>query len=402
MNRRIVAVLALACGLAGCVGEFGAPDQWPSALVQAVNDNQSSAAAADIQAAQSDVISGSVSGAGNYQIFDLGPGAAGDNWVIAQQSMSYSAGPFTLVLLDEDEDLLMRTVVSRQTPLKHTARHTTPHVYLGVTPASVATGGAFNLEVQWQGGLNVPSAARQVVYLSFEGASGVRVHGRGAIALPAFDASTVSADYSGASEQMALEIVETMRLDYAPYDVTVTSSFDGPAPQEAGCTVVYFGGSDDTLLGLADNVDMYNANKQQVAVVYVDSFGPYALMGLDAEEMGLMIGNVGSHELGHLLGLYHTAEPDELMDSTGSAWDLAQNQSFGRAPLERAVFPTGMQNAPELLRETLGLNPSAAQPSAKLADAAKIVRRERMKAFTLSEISRRCGICLDPDDIRGD
>jgi hypothetical protein len=57
-----------------------------------------------------------------------------------------------------------------------------------------------------------------------------------------------------------------------------------------------------------------------------------------------------------------------------------------------------MQNAPLLLEQTVGLNPKA-QPSAKLLSAAKIAQRARMREFTRSEISRRCGLCLNPDDI---
>jgi hypothetical protein len=405
MTRSILAVVALACGLAGCIAEVGGPDRGlliPVAVAQDDDGGQQEPAPANTidrdTSTESFGVSGSVSQTGKYELFDLGPGAVGDNWLVEPQSQTAS---FTLVLLDDQYDLLMRTVASRGMQLSHTARHATAHVYLGVALASNSSGGTFDLQVKWQSGLVAPGRTRQIVYLDFDGASGVRVHGRSGVTFPPFDASSISPDYAGATEQVVAEIAQTMRLDYAFYDVTILSSLEGPPPQDTECTTIYFGGSDDTLLGLADNVDMYNSNKQQAAVVFIESFSPYSVMGLDAEEMALMIGNVGSHELGHLLGLYHTQDPSEIMDSTGSAWDLAQDQAFQRAPLEENVFPTGMQNAPELLQETLGSNSSAARGSAKSLSAAKIALRARMRRFTLSEISHRCGLCLNPDAVGG-
>jgi hypothetical protein len=409
MTRSIRAVLLLTCGLAGCVTELAGPDQGlPGVLAPLVagGDTQQAAPGAapdaddntDIPIRQSIIVQGSVTGKGTYQMFDLGPGALGEQWEVLPNGRNQARGPFTLVLLDDQFNLLMRTVVSGQSRLSHVARHATPHVYLGVTPSSTSAGGAFDLEVRWQGGQPVPAAVPQLVYLNFEGASAVRVHGREPLVLPPFDAGSVAAHYAGASAEMAHEIAQTIRLDYARYNVLIFSSVDGPPPEDSEYSTIYFGGSDEALLGLADNVDMYNRAKDQAAIVYVESFSPYSLMGLDTEEMALMIGNVASHELGHLLGLYHTDDPEELMDSTGSAWDLTRDQAFGRAPLEGAVFPTGMQNAPLLLEQTVGLNPKA-QPSAKLLSAAKIAQRARMREFTRSEISRRCGLCLNPDDI---
>ncbi len=118
-------------------------------------------------------------------------------------------------------------------------------------------------------------------------------------------------------------------------------------------------------------------------------------MQLTPDEMGIMIGNVGSHELGHLLGLYHTREPHDVMDTTGTAWELAENQRFDRAALEPSVFPVGMENSPMLLRDTVG--EIAGGPPAERQDYS-LKQGLRMFIRDLTEIELRsgCGLCNSP------
>ena len=149
------------------------------------------------------------------------------------------------------------------------------------------------------------------------------------------------------------------------------------------------------LLGLADNVDRYNNDPSQTAVVFIDGFAPFEVMQLTPEEMGIMIGNVGSHELGHLLGLYHTRDPNDLMDTTGTAWELAENQRFDRAALEASVFPVGLENSPMLLSDTVGQVDGG--PSAKsLADSVKRDVRTLIRDLTEIELRSACGLCNAP------
>ncbi|MCP4594715.1 MAG: hypothetical protein GY842_28615, partial [bacterium] len=59
-------------------------------------------------------------------------------------------------------------------------------------------------------------------------------------------------------------------------------------------------------------------------------------------------------EVGHDLGLMHTTDVTELMDTTGAASTLLVDQGFGTADV--FDFPIGFQNAPLLLEESLGLS----------------------------------------------
>ena len=68
----------------------------------------------------------------------------------------------------------------------------------------------------------------------------------------------------------------------------------------------------------------------------------------------LVLGNVASHEIAHLLGLNHTQDPTELLDTTATAGQMLHDQDFHLAPLNEDVFPIGYQDADSLLAETVG------------------------------------------------
>ena len=149
------------------------------------------------------------------------------------------------------------------------------------------------------------------------------------------------------------------------------------------------------LLGLADNVDRYNSDPTQTAVVFVRGFEPFEVMQLTPEEMGVMIGNVGSHELGHMLGLYHTREPHEVMDTTGTAWELAANQRFDRAALAMSVFPVGMEDSRMILADTVGVVPGAVSPEPAF-DSPKLGVRMLIRDISEFELRSACGLCIVP------
>jgi hypothetical protein len=378
-------------GFIGAVSEMG-----DGSAVSAPASSSSSSPASSGSDVLSALVSGSVSGTGDFELFNLGAALAGDEWTVTLESTSTASG-YTMVLFDADYDMLMRARVTTRASLEHILRASTDTVYLGVMPAYGSSGGQYDVQVVQAPGATVPSPRQQVVYLEFGPASGVRVHRRGAVSYDAFDATMIDPLYDGQTQLVKDTIVATMREDYAPYNVVIISSDDGPPPTDGPYSTVYFGTADDGLLGLADSVDMYNESLNEAAIVYVESFGLYRTMRLEADEMGVMIGNVASHELGHLLGLYHTKDPQEVMDSTGTAWDLAGTQTFHRGPLEDSVFATGMENTPRLLEQTVGLSGNGTQ-SSKLLSAAKALRYKQIRALVRQELRCRCGNCLNPDD----
>lgn len=333
-----------------------------------------------------------LNGYGDYRLYKLGASAPGDQWTV---SLTKRGGaPLVVVLLDENQQLLMRQYVSSSTPLTHIVRSSTGETYVGVTTqASVGTD--VSLLASRVRGLNIPGPRPQVVYLNFAGGQGVKVHNADPISFGAFDSAILGGDYAGQTAQFKRVILETLQTDYGPYNVTFYTSDSGPPP--APYSVLHFGGYADALLGLADSVDSYNSLPSEEAVIYVESFATYAALRLTNDEMALMIGNVASHELGHLLGLYHTMNPTDVMDTTGTALDLAAQQAFSRAKLETSVFPTGFENSPVLLRYAVGDAPGgAAKPSTE--KSAQLPMKIIMRRLARQELQSGCGTCMHLND----
>lgn len=396
-------------GLSGCIDSSGLLNPANGLVLgTTATSGESAATQADAPAADdgADVAPGGDSGSGRidsliaegdvgpggYRMFDLGVSDAGDQWSL--EPVGAQPAYFIVALFDENQNLLYRDYVGTGYGFEHILRIGASHLTLGVMPSSGSAGGAFRIRATRAAGAEIPAPQSQVVWLNFGGAQGVSVHGSQALSFGPFEGDSLGATYAGTTATLKQAIVEVVRADYAPYNVTIATSDDGPAP--AGASIVHFGGYDSGLLGLADSVDGYNRVTQQNAIIYVDSFAPYEVMQLTPDEMGEMIGNVASHELGHLLGLYHTRDPNDVMDTTGTAWQLAQTQDFLRASLEPSVFAIGSEDSPTMLALSVGRRADAAK--ATLVARSRRPVRQWLQRFAAQESEAGCGTCLHLDD----
>lgn len=289
------------------------------------------------------------------RMFDLGPTTAGDEWTFAFAFDGNADERVVVALLDDRMRLVLRRNVRSGTPLRHVARRAASPLKLGVSGGASAVA-SFTLEARVTGGLDPAAPSPQRVWLDFRGHDGLRMQDKPALSFPAFDSALLGARYVGRTRDVKDAIVETLRAQYADFGVEFSTSDDGGPPPSPYSTL-YFGGWHDALLGTADAIDRYNADPGDRALIYVESFARYEGMQLDPAQMGRMIGNTAAHELGHLLGLYHTAGADSTMDTLGSAWDYAGQRRLALFPLGPDVFPVGFDDAPLVLAETLGRAP---------------------------------------------
>ncbi|MBN2447618.1 MAG: matrixin family metalloprotease [Phycisphaerae bacterium] len=350
--------------------------------------------ASDAQSQSAATFRGEVYGSDDYRLYNLGAAYAGEQWTVKRTA--WGDEDFTVVLFDQNYDMLYRSVLGSSGSLTHVLREGVDNLYVAFARSSSSAGGAFEFEANYLSGAAVPAPRTQVVYLNFEGTSNLTVNRRTGISFPPFDAAMLGDEYAGQTQEIKDIILAEMQRDYAAYDVQIISSDDGPP--SGTYSIVHFGGDGAGLLGLADNVDKYNSNQTQNAAVFVNSYSLYWTMKLSTVEMGQMVSNTASHELGHLLGLYHTEDPEELMDTTGSAWDLVEDQQFKQAPLHDTVFPFGYENTPKLLLQTVGPRPGGALDVDKSEDVAKSISRAKIREFMKQELPSRCGNCLHLDD----
>lgn len=296
---------------------------------------------------------GQVAGDDDYALFDVGVAAAGETWTFMVHTPAGSPRLFTIAVYDAEYDLLQRVRRASGVELRHTMRRATGRVYAAVM-AECDGAVEFELVTTHLPAGDAPEPRAQVVWLDYTGARAIAIADQPAVSFGPFHAADLGPQYADATEVIKAEITRTVRALYAGYAVTIISSDEAAAPPGPHSTI-YFGGYNPDLVGMGAGVDRYNADPSDDAIVYTRSFTSYAVMDLSPEDMGRMVGNTAAHELGHLLGLFHTRGADQLMDDARSAWDLAAVSKLGRAPLAETVFPFGVEDAPTVLAQTVGL-----------------------------------------------
>jgi hypothetical protein len=288
---------------------------------------------------------------GAHEVVELGTAAAGDEVSVWIEMHAGTVHDIVLALLDHENRLLVRERARLSEPLRFTLPVATDGLAVGVLAESPVP---IDLDlIVARQARKAAGPQQQVVYLNYAGCDGVSVCGRDPMTATALDAAMVGERYAGLTKELRAEITAVVREVYADYNLEIISSDEGPAPAGPHSTV-HFGGSHDGQLGIADGVDRLNQDPSDEAIVYVEAFAAYDTMRLSVAELGRMMGNTAAHELGHLLGLYHTRDSKTLMDDARSAWDLAGASSFAPAPVAETVFPTGTEDGAWVLALTLG------------------------------------------------
>jgi len=304
------------------------------------------------------IIRGSISGQSDVDVFDLGPVEPGDRVLI---SVTPDAGLQSAVALFDDTGSALlvndhqNVYLGKRGPFVDVVIRKSSRsclVAYASTPG-FASSGDYVLGASIEFPVAIPDPNPDVVLLNFDGASNVRISTRPPADVPSFDAADIDASLAGDTDALIARIVDRVREDFAAFDVTILSTSEGAVADNA-TTSVHFGRFDPALLGVAEGIDEYNATSGQSAIVFTDTFEAFMVLRPTIGELSQSIANVASHEIGHLLGLVHTADAGDIMDVTASLRALMLNQDFGVAPLYEAVFPIGSQDSAQLLLDGVG------------------------------------------------
>lgn len=221
--------------------------------------------------------------------------------------------------------------------------------------ASGTRTGTYTIDITLIPDQTVPSPIPQTLVLDFDGGE-VNSPVLGRMTLDPFNATDVSPNYAGETDVMREAVIETFFQNYERFNVTILTS-DDPEPAQP-FSVIFFGGFNPTAYGLAENVDLYNIDRCDDAIIFTKTFSPSAFQfAPSALEMGVAIGNIAAHEAGHLLGLNHVTDDLDLMDDQSPADAFLLDQEFIDSPLSSDIMRIGSQDGALLLFETVGPKP---------------------------------------------
>ncbi len=310
-------------------------------------------------------LQGNVVTAGDMDVYMLGALAPGDR-VVVDATTPNSDLDVSIAMFDADFLLVVNNDDRSESPtldldsyVDWITRHESDPYYLVVTNSAFAQPGdrtgTYSVDVTVSGGASVPEVVGQYLMLDFDGGTVEAANLEPRILAP-FSAEGIDERYRGQDDVIKEQIRAVVEQNFEDFDVTVLTSDDPPPAESIEYSTIHFGGFHSGAFGIAEAVDLYNTDYCDDAIIYTESFDPSVFSTPPtALEMGTAIGNIASHEAGHLLGLNHVDDDDALMDDRSAADAFLEDQEFMEAPLSSDIMPIGLQDAVTLLTETVGL-----------------------------------------------
>lgn len=307
-------------------------------------------------------LSGTIGTPDDVDVYALGPLAAGDRVVIdvwtpgsldAAMALFDEAG--RIAFENDDRNLEL----GQLDPFVNVVLRRTSSVYfLAISAAPLgdrkAQTGSYNVNIQLARGGQPPPTAGQIILLDFTGGV-ITIPGDQTYAVGPFDAAEIDPAYAGLTAVIRQQVRATVVENFEGLEMDIRMTPGDPLPAPGTFSRVLFGGRNPGAFGISQQIDPYNQDHADSSIIFTNMFAPSRFGRLiSPEELGIALGNVATHEIGHLLGLNHVANIADLMDTTGGANTLLLDQEFLSSPLHDTIFLIGFQDSHLLLMETLG------------------------------------------------
>lgn len=369
-NRRLG--VGLLCGLTllalgGCPQPAGTDDvtdpndtsrSLPN-LDSAGNATLDSASALSLDGSAEITFVGEIDSSDDIDVYELGQIDPGDRLYIDIAHTSGNLDPVAAVF-DTAEELVAfnddRDPANDLDPLiDFIYRGDSDTLFLGIVAyASTDSSGEYEVTVRVERDLGVPDPEQQIVYLNWAGGENVLIPNVGLFdELTPFNATDVglSADVTEELKDLALQVAQDQ---YAGFNVVFISSDDSARPTVPHSTI-WFGGTNPRAFGISEQIDGYNSDQSDDSIIYTSSFVDAFGLQPSVDRMGIALGSTIAHETGHLLGLVHTSDCDDLMGTTCSNVRILFPRTLKTAVVDSLVFPFGVQDSEQILAWVVGL-----------------------------------------------
>ncbi len=356
--RRRIAACYFACLAAGLAALGGTCDPtggtFPDGVAGPAGDSFANARVLNYDLNDTVTLSGTIVG-DEVDFYEIGTLEPGDRIIVAVNAVAGGSLDPVIAIFNVDEELFaLNDDVDLaggnfNSALDDVVTQPSSRLFLLITKfAFGGQGGDYEGTVQLERNGAVPSPAVQTLLLNFDGGS-FTITNEGSFDLDPFDAADIDPAYTGMTDDIKDVIADTVRENFEDTGLVIVTTDENPVLTPGTFSVIHFGAFSPDKFGVADSVDQGNADRCDDGIVFTNSFDdPFAVQP-SATGIGVAIGNVAAHEAGHLLGLNHVADITDLMDNTGTASTLLDDQEFKTSELSPSVFPLGNQNGPALL-----------------------------------------------------
>ncbi len=295
----------------------------------------------------------------DYDVFRIGTLSTGDRLVIDVQADGSSLDAIAAVF-DGDENMYAfnddrESDASNLNPfIDVVLRGPQSDYFLGVAPfPNSGSTGAYSVQITVIPGSASDAPTPQTVFMNWAGGTNVVIENVGTFSLTPFDAEDVGFS-TGSTNRLKDLVQSTVAGRFAGFALTLLNSDDAARPAGVHSTI-YFGGRNPNAFAISEQIDTQNSDPSDNAILFSSSFVSAFSIDPTLEQMATAMGNTIAHEISHLLGMVHTRDCLELMDTRCGNDALLRAQAFGLAPLDSTVFPVGEQDARALLEYTIGL-----------------------------------------------